>query len=206
VRKEAGSRRLRRHDAKPRKKLCETTEAPSTSEIAEILDGPPGAKPVETKSEAASEPDPLDELQPHASASEENRSHFGKLKSAAKEFREKAKIYETKLALVAQKLGLDPSDVDGLVQKVLTLTAQPQLSSQDAVELNYYRGRDALKGLVNSPTFVKQYQQPLESTYDSVLDQICKFLPGDPAVIQQQWLQPLKREFRPTSKQYGEIT
>jgi hypothetical protein len=37
---------VKRHDAKPKKKLSESKSAPTTSDISEILDGPTAAKPV----------------------------------------------------------------------------------------------------------------------------------------------------------------
>jgi hypothetical protein len=176
-----------------KRKLSESVKAPSEREIAEIVDGPSEVKtPVEAKAETdkPGEPD-IDSLEPHPASNAEGKSNFKKLKEAAAAFREKAKSYETKLAPLAAELGILVDDIDSLVKHVRQLKSQPALPAQDLQELNYYRGRDTLKGLINSPTFQKEYQQPLESTYDSVLEQICKFLlEGN----KKTWLQPLKTE------------
>jgi hypothetical protein len=195
-------------EKRSRRKLSESTRAPSPADLDEDLDGP---KEVAAKTESPvtiakpGEPD-IDSLEPHPASNAEGKSHFKQLKEAAKSFREKAHAYEAKLGPLAQELGIPVDDIDSLVNHVRQLKSQPQLAPQDAQELAYFRGRDVLKGLVNSPTFQKEYQQPLETTYDSVLEQICKFLPGDPEGNKKTWLQPLKTEFRPTSQRYGEIT
>jgi hypothetical protein len=86
----------------------------------------------------------LDSLEPHASPSPENKSHFKALKESARQYRDQVKSIEAKLAPVATELGIDltggiETALDGLTEKVRSLKTAPSLDPATQAELDSYR-------------------------------------------------------------------
>jgi hypothetical protein len=157
-----------------KKKLSESSKAPTEAEISESIDGP--------KAEA----DPVDEfeaLAPHPASSEESKSHFGKLKEAAREFRDKAKTLESKLAPLAQEFGLPVDDIDGLVNSVRALKTQPGLAPQDSQELEVLRVFSKASHLENSISYIRGYKQPIAAAKLAWIDKAAQYWNNSPEAI-----------------------
>jgi hypothetical protein len=185
-----------------KRKLSETSRAPSAEDLDRDLDGP---KEEAVEAPVAEEIDELDALTPHPAASEESSSHFGRLKAKAREIRDELKATKSKLAPVFQELGVAADDIDGLFNTVKQMKSQAPGDPALVNEVEYYRARDRMKNLMDSPTFNREYRAPLDKAFDDLVETIARYHPGDPEANKASWVNPLKTECRPGSKNYANL-
>jgi hypothetical protein len=127
----------------------------------------------------------LDELQADPQASEENKSHFSRLKNAAKEFREELKTTKGKLAPLAAELGIPADDIDSLVNTVRSMRSQPQLAGPDAQELEALRVFSHASKLQDSISYLKSYKQPITAAKLAWIDRAAQFWNNSPEAIKK---------------------
>jgi hypothetical protein len=162
-----------------KRKLSETSRAPTEKEISESIDGPKSETPIESA--------PIDEfesLEPHPAASEESKSHFGKLKASAREFRDELKTTKEKLVPLAQELDVAPEDLDGIVQKVRQMKTSPGLPMQDAQELEALRVFSNASHLQNSISYLRGFKEPVANAKLQWIERASKFWHNSPEAIQ----------------------
>lgn len=169
-------------------------ETPKTEE-------PPKAEAPQGEPKAETD---LEKLEPHPASSEENKSHFAKLKNAAREFREKNKAWE-RLAPALQELGFTLSDnpeeltktISDAVTKIRELksvSASPEILS----ELDRLRGLSRSVGVLQSEEFTRDFVKPVDTAYADVITEMSKYFEASEEAIKKEFLDPLLTKFRPS--------
>jgi hypothetical protein len=164
-----------------KRKLTETSKAPTEKEISESIDGLKEEAPVEPKAEE--EHDELENLQPHPASDEASRSHFGALKAKAREIRDELKATKSKIAPIAAELGVSENDLDGIVQKVRQMKTAPGLPTQDAQELEALRVYSNASHLQNSISYLRGFKEPVSNAKLQWIDRASKFWHNSPEAI-----------------------
>jgi hypothetical protein len=163
-----------------KRKLTETSKAPTEKEISDSIDGPKASD-----SPVAEELDELDALTPHPAASEESSSHFGRLKAKAREIRDELKATKSKLAPIAAELGVSENDLDGIVQKVRQMKTAPGLPTQDAQELEALRVFSNASHLQNSISYLRGFKEPVTNAKLQWIERASKYWHNSPEAIQK---------------------
>ncbi|HSZ78874.1 MAG TPA: hypothetical protein VK775_15830 [Chthoniobacterales bacterium] len=164
-----------------KRKLSESTKAPTESEIRDVIDGPK----TEVDTPVSEEIDELDALTPHPAASEESSSHFGRLKAKAREIRDELKATKSKIAPIAAELGVSENDLDGIVQKVRQMKTAPGLPTQDAQELEALRVYSNASHLQNSISYLRGFKEPVANAKLQWIERASKFWHNTPEAIQK---------------------
>lgn len=183
------------------KELEEDTKDPVSKE--------PEVKDTDVKSpesDKKTEPkDDLDSLEPHPASSEESRSHFSRLKTAAKELRDKNKAWE-KIAPALQELGFNVSSNSEELSKILGEASEKiralknnAAPAEMVAELENLRGLARSVGVLQSEEFTKEYVKPIDDAYIDVIHDMAKWFDAPEEKIKSDFVDPLLNKFRPSS-------
>jgi hypothetical protein len=165
-----------------KRKLSESTKAPTENEIRDSIEGAAADK---VEGPVSEEIDELDALTPHPAASEESSSHFGRLKAKAREIRDELKATKSKIAPIAAELGVSENDLDGIIQKVRQMKTAPGLPTQDAQELEALRVYSNASHLQNSISYLRGFKEPVSNAKLQWIDRASKFWHNTPEAIQK---------------------
>jgi hypothetical protein len=164
----------------------------SSSKLKKFL-----SAPVTEKAATPAEVDPIDSLEPHPAASEEHKSQFAKLRSAAKGFRDTARTYQAKLGPLAKEFGVelgdgDPAALDGLVSRIQSIKQQAiNGSPENTAELEGLRYLARKADIERSLSFNTKYQIPLSNAFNQWIDRIAPKFNDTPENL-EKWKADMK--------------
>jgi hypothetical protein len=187
---------------KRRRKLSESTKAPSESEISDAIDRPE-PKPID-KVEAASDSD-IDAMEPHPNASEGQKSQFRQLRDVAKHERSITKTYKEKLSPLLKEFGLDltsdsPADIEKAIgeldQKVRSVRSAPAVDPAISQELETLRVFSRASALEKSISLRRGFSEPIQASWRDIVDEIASYVDAPPEQA-QAWANELKAKHGP---------
>jgi hypothetical protein len=184
----------------------ESKETPDKTDGKEPEAVPEAKEPEKPKEPEKKEvpKDDLDSLEAHPASSEESKGHFAKLKSAAKELRDKNKAWE-KLAPTLQELGFTVSSNPEELSKVLSEASEKIRSLKNGAvapeimtELESLRGLARSVGVLQSEEFTRDYVKPIDDAYVDVIKEMSKYFDAPEEKVKEEFLDPLLSKFRPS--------
>lgn len=184
--------------AEEAEKKEEPTKEPEVPEVKDVKEPESKGEVQEPEKKVESKVD-LDSLEAHPASSEENKGHFAKLKSAAKELREKNKAWE-KISPALQELGFSVSDNPEELSKVLSEATEKIRSLKNGAiapeiltELESLRGLARSVGVLQSEEFTRDYVTPVNTAYNDVIQEMSKYFDASEDEIKSKFLDPLKK-------------
>jgi hypothetical protein len=181
-----------------KRRLSESTKAPSESEISDAIDRPE-PKPVPEKPTEDADLDTLELPQP---AGEKNRSHFAELKEVTKRFKAESKTFRAKLAPLLQEQGIELKDddigsaLDAFAEKVRSARSAPAVDPAVAQELETLRVFSRASALEKSISLRRGFSEPIQASWRDIVDEIASYVDAPPEQA-QAWANELKAKHGP---------
>lgn len=196
--KEVEPEPLKQEESKEAPDKTDGKEPENKPEVKEVPEAKDLEKPKEPEKKDIPKDD-LDALEAHPASSEESKGHFAKLKSAAKELRDKNKAWE-KLSPTLQELGFTVSSNPEELSKILGEASEKIRSLKNGAiapeiltELESLRGLARSVGVLQSEEFTRDYVMPVDTAYNDVIQEMSKYFDATEDEIKSKFLDPLKK-------------